>query len=460
MEIPSENRWLKMKVLETKIVDIKDINIGRCLIRSIETIKENEDLQNLLNSIDKMGQLHPCFVRQADDKYELVAGGRRYAALSQKENKIEVKVVEATDLESIELGLSENLHRKDPDVNQRDTQIYRAWKLGKRSGQYICISDLAKKIAMSEHKVGEIISWGETREISKYKDNKVIQNATTVELAKTKPLAEYPELREKVLDLAQKKDIAAKDVTEVTKKIKTFMDEGVSKDHAAKAIDLVSPPTDVPKDNTKGDSTKCVSTIVGTSITTLQPNKLADVLDTIKKSPPDIKKKLVEKRITLEHAKIANEFNTEEARNQILKEVKKIEKHKEMSSRIHDNDKDLNIETRKKQQEDMKKTGETKLRTDFDRQLENKLHLEQTYNERHEKAFLERYQKLAMDTTTVLMTFHPRKMKTEEGKKSVLKIIRSIYDLYHDILADTDAVRQIIDVEVKQIIDVGVVKVE
>ena len=114
-----------------------------------------------------------------------------------------------------------------------------------------------------------------------------------------------------------------------------------------------------------------------------------------------------------------------------------------MSARLHDNDINVNVELRKKQAEDIKNNGVTKIRTENDLKLEQKLKQEENYDERYDKAFLERYQKLGLDTNMVFMTYHPRKLKTVGGKKDVVKIIKSLYALYHHMLLDIGEIRKV-----------------
>lgn len=74
-----------------------------------------EELQELANSIDEVGLLQPITVRKLDNsKYELIAGERRLRA-HQLLNKgvIEVIIIDANDEEASLLTLAENLKRQD-----------------------------------------------------------------------------------------------------------------------------------------------------------------------------------------------------------------------------------------------------------------------------------------------------------------------------------------------------------
>ena len=72
------------------------------------------DLSELIASITEKGILEPLVVRQRADRYEIIAGERRYQAAVQA-GLLELPVVlrDVDDAEVIELALVENLQRKD-----------------------------------------------------------------------------------------------------------------------------------------------------------------------------------------------------------------------------------------------------------------------------------------------------------------------------------------------------------
>ena len=96
-------------------------------IRVIPTVKlvpspqqarsELGNIKELMASIKEKGILEPLLVRPKGDKYEIIAGERRYIAAKN----IGLKVVpciemDVEDNEALELALIENLQRKDLDV--------------------------------------------------------------------------------------------------------------------------------------------------------------------------------------------------------------------------------------------------------------------------------------------------------------------------------------------------------
>lgn len=72
-----------------------------------------EQLAELADSIRSEGLLQPIVVRKAGDKYQLIAGERRWRAFQTlKIKSIPARVVEASNASSAALGLIENLQRE------------------------------------------------------------------------------------------------------------------------------------------------------------------------------------------------------------------------------------------------------------------------------------------------------------------------------------------------------------
>jgi ParB family chromosome partitioning protein len=94
--------------------------VGRMV--SIESIDPNPnqprqvmgDLSELIASISEKGIIEPLVVRQRGDRFQIIAGERRYqAAVQTGLRELPVVVREVDDTEVIELALIENLQRKD-----------------------------------------------------------------------------------------------------------------------------------------------------------------------------------------------------------------------------------------------------------------------------------------------------------------------------------------------------------
>ena len=72
------------------------------------------DLAELVASVTEKGIIEPLVVRQRGDRYQIIAGERRYQASVQAGlRELPVVIREVDDTEVIELALIENLQRKD-----------------------------------------------------------------------------------------------------------------------------------------------------------------------------------------------------------------------------------------------------------------------------------------------------------------------------------------------------------
>ena len=76
-----------------------------------------EDLEELTNSIRERGIIQPIIVRKSDDqddKFEIVAGERRWqAAQNAGLHEVPAVVIKADNLKSLEFAIVENVQRKD-----------------------------------------------------------------------------------------------------------------------------------------------------------------------------------------------------------------------------------------------------------------------------------------------------------------------------------------------------------
>ena len=78
---------------------------------------DDENLNDLANSIKERGVIQPIIVRKSDaenSKFEIIAGERRWlAARKAGLHDIPVVVTEADDLKSLEFAIVENVQRHD-----------------------------------------------------------------------------------------------------------------------------------------------------------------------------------------------------------------------------------------------------------------------------------------------------------------------------------------------------------
>lgn len=78
------------------------------------TSMEEEGIEELADSIAKVGVLQPIIVRPHAEGYQIIAGERRWrAARAAGLTKVPVRVMSSTETESLALALIENLQRQD-----------------------------------------------------------------------------------------------------------------------------------------------------------------------------------------------------------------------------------------------------------------------------------------------------------------------------------------------------------
>ena len=113
-------RGLSSLIGETKTeVNINKLSISDLVSNKFQPRKifDEENLQDLTNSIKKRGIIQPIIVRKSSDdssKYEIIAGERRWLA-AQKAGLHDVPVVitDVDDLKSLEFAIIENVQRND-----------------------------------------------------------------------------------------------------------------------------------------------------------------------------------------------------------------------------------------------------------------------------------------------------------------------------------------------------------
>jgi len=113
-------RGLSSLIGDTKV----DVNINKLSITDLVRNKfqprknfDNENLEELTNSIRERGVIQPIIVRNSEDiknKFEIIAGERRWlAAQNAGLHDVPVVITEANDLKSLEFAIVENVQRHD-----------------------------------------------------------------------------------------------------------------------------------------------------------------------------------------------------------------------------------------------------------------------------------------------------------------------------------------------------------
>lgn len=450
-----------MKVREIIKLKKKDIVIPDYIMRPLED-ENDEDIINLSDSINKSGMINEIDVRLIDGRYELMAGARRFVAT--KEDEILAKVFEdISDLDAMVLGLTENLQRKNPDINQRDSYIYKVWKKGKEEGVFKYLKDLAKKICLSERMLSTIIYAGELKERV---DLPEIQRATSGDLDRTKCLDGHLDIRIDLLRRQQNNQINSLELENIAKDIKSEMENGTTKDIIVKSLELTgivisntakkyfSSHEVVSSSGTTRTDSIDISAPECVKICKISDRMFKEVLGVYKISTEDIRTKLEKNEISVENAKIVMQFESPERREQIIKEIK-------TSDDVHDWDKRTIIDTRLKQQDELNKTGNVESKTRFDIEGEKKFEKEMNKDKIHDQNYLDRYQRMSSYVLETLRSFNPKNLKTDDVKKKATLIFRSHYELLYDILVDIGEIKEIrpgeADLNIKRLESVKIV---
>ena len=85
---------------------------------------DESELEQLAQSLSMHGLLSPIAVRQVGERYQIIAGERRFrAALHLRWNEMPVQLYEADDRQMAEFALTENIQRKDLNAIEKATSF-------------------------------------------------------------------------------------------------------------------------------------------------------------------------------------------------------------------------------------------------------------------------------------------------------------------------------------------------
>lgn len=171
-------------------------------------------MQELMDSIKEKGILEPVLVRRKNDKYEIIAGERRYiAAKNIKMSEIPCIEMNVSDNEAMELALIENMQRKDLDIFEEADGLKVLIDLYGYSHEQI-----SKKIGKARSTVTEIINIGRIpKEIRKLCDEYgITSRSTVIEIAKQKSKEDMYRLVTEI----KRRELKREDTRELSRKIK------------------------------------------------------------------------------------------------------------------------------------------------------------------------------------------------------------------------------------------------
>ncbi len=110
---------LEIEQVEVREVDVSSIPVHKIIpnVYQPRRIFDQEKMNELTQSIKEKGVIQPVIVRAREDRFELVAGERRWrAAKSAGLEEIPAVIRDFTDQDMMEIALIENLQREDLNV--------------------------------------------------------------------------------------------------------------------------------------------------------------------------------------------------------------------------------------------------------------------------------------------------------------------------------------------------------
>lgn len=207
------------KRLETRILDLEKI----VLLKNYRTNFSIKDIIPLAESIREVGQIQPVIVNQVNGKYELVAGQRRYYAITYaKLKKIKCVIYENLMPEEIsKIQLSENIKQPISSIGKAES-LPRAKKIvEKLKGRTISNNEFARMINRPSTNVNEAYNYNNLEEkIKQAIEKETISYSIGVQIGRLeKPKQEY--VFNKVLEEKEVKKSAKEVARFVTHLIKT-----------------------------------------------------------------------------------------------------------------------------------------------------------------------------------------------------------------------------------------------
>lgn len=127
-------KGLSALIPEANEIESREQEFFKCPIEAIEPNPyqprkdfSTEELAELIQSVKEKGIITPILVSKTEKGYRLIAGERRWRA-AQKAGltRIPVVVRESSPIESLELALIENIHRKDLNPIE-EALAYKRW---------------------------------------------------------------------------------------------------------------------------------------------------------------------------------------------------------------------------------------------------------------------------------------------------------------------------------------------
>jgi ParB family chromosome partitioning protein len=199
---------------------------------------DDAETKELAASIEALGVMNPITVRylDADDVYEIIAGERRYLAMTRILNweEVPVRVVDKSEDDVLWLQIHENIHRKQLDALELEEAIRRAMTEGGLSMDQV--ADKLKKSVSYVQKfvtVADKLTPAARNELDRYRDvhpGKKLAIDVVYEVA-TVPAAAQEELSKAVVE----ENLARTEARKRAGAIKLAVTKSIPKDAPKKA---------------------------------------------------------------------------------------------------------------------------------------------------------------------------------------------------------------------------------
>lgn len=131
----------------------RNIKMDKLFLGELNERLEPGDLEGLAASISKVGVLQPLIVRPVGEKFEVIAGGRRYrAAIMANQGQVPCQVKEVNDVDALQISFQENEERKSASPLEYGLLC---WKMANRLGD---LKEVADRLGRSENWVSTRIN--------------------------------------------------------------------------------------------------------------------------------------------------------------------------------------------------------------------------------------------------------------------------------------------------------------
>ncbi len=123
----------------------KNIKMDRLFLGELNERLEPGDLEGLATSIRKVGVLQPLIVRPVGEKFEIIAGGRRYrAAVMANQSQVPCQIKEVNDVDALQISFQENEERKSASPLEYGLLC---WKMANRLGD---LKEVSERLGRTE----------------------------------------------------------------------------------------------------------------------------------------------------------------------------------------------------------------------------------------------------------------------------------------------------------------------